>query len=86
MSVGAFMDGTWISTQQIGDPTSRREFQRGDEWDATPLFSMTDNRYKGFDVAPDGERFLILQKHPESEDSRAAEGIVIVQNWLAEFR
>jgi hypothetical protein len=25
---------------------------------ATPLFSMTDNRYNGFDVAPDGERFL----------------------------
>ena len=51
-----------------------------------PLFSMTDNRYSGFDVAPDGERFLMLQKTPKSEERRAEEGIVIVQNWFEEFR
>jgi len=172
LMVGSLMENTWISTQQIGDPSSRREFQSGAEWDtfpvlrpgghliaymsgaiitnemrlflrrfpagegrwqvsrnfvipgarwnragdrlyfvetdrssetmmevavtidddrielgaATPLFSMTDNRYHGFDIAPDGDRFLILRRHPKSEESQAAEGIVIVQNWFEEFR
>lgn len=54
--------------------------------ESQPLFSMTDNRYRGFDVAPDGERFLMLQSHPKSEEGPAEEGIVIIQNWFEEFR
>ncbi len=37
----------------------------------------------GFDVFPDGKRFVILQRADQQEDRTT---ITIVQNWFAEFR
>jgi len=54
--------------------------------EATPLFSMKENRLRGFDLSPDGKRFLMLQELPEPEAGTDAEGIVVVQNWYEEFR
>ena len=54
--------------------------------DATPLFSMKENRLSGFDLSPDGRSFLMLQALPEPETGAADEGIVVVQNWIEEFR
>ena len=54
--------------------------------EATPLFSMEENRLRGFDLSPDGKRFLMLQDLPEPEAGTDAEGIVVVQNWFEEFR
>jgi eukaryotic-like serine/threonine-protein kinase len=36
---------------------------------------------EGFDVTPDGQRFLLMKKVPQ----QSASGIAIVQNWYAEF-
>jgi len=55
--------------------------------DAVPLFSMDERRYSEFDVAPDGERFIVLQQAEKDEDEEPAEeGIVLVENWFEEFR
>jgi hypothetical protein len=36
----------------------------------------------GFEVAPDGQRFLTTVRAPDAETGR----VVLVQNWLAELR
>ena len=36
-----------------------------------------------YDVAPDGQRFLVVQR--VSSDSEALASIAVVQNWFAEF-
>ena len=39
--------------------------------------------WRGFDVAPDGERFILAR----SEDpDQASSGIIVVENWFAEFK
>ncbi len=37
----------------------------------------------GFDVSPDGKRFLLLRNEGKEP---AVHGIIVVQNWLAEFQ
>ena len=50
------------------------------------VFTAVQDRFSLFDVfaaSADGKRFLTIQRQPtESQVS----GIVVVQNWLAEFR
>ena len=52
----------------------------------TPLFSISDHEFGDFDVAPDGERFLMLQSPPKPEEEETEEGIVLIENWFEEFR
>ena len=68
----------------------RRNFE-----EPTKVFDLPDSIHPGFvwwpsfyDVAPDGERFLMLQK-VESEGSTnqfARPNVLVVQNWFEEFR
>ena len=39
--------------------------------------------WRGFDVAADGERFIVLKYEGPEE---ANPGIVVVENWFAEFK
>jgi hypothetical protein len=39
----------------------------------------------GFDVAPDGDRFVLLQGADRDSNAGPA-GITMVQNWFAEFK
>ncbi|HSG09383.1 MAG TPA: protein kinase [Longimicrobiales bacterium] len=58
--------------------------------DRTPLFSLTDRalfsgaNYAGWDVAPDGSRFLMVQLASEAEGVR--HDLVIVENFFRELR
>lgn len=54
--------------------------------EVTPLFSMSDHEFGDFDVAPDGDRFLMLQSAPKPEEEETGEGIVLIENWFEEFR
>lgn len=74
------------STETLMEVLVSTDGDRLELGDATPLFSMSDHRYTGFDVTATGERFIMLQKHEKSDKSKAEEGIVIVQNWFEEFR
>jgi len=42
----------------------------------------TDRLSAGFDVTPDGKRFVVVR----SEEDRTAQTVTVVQNWFAEFR
>ncbi|HMB69094.1 MAG TPA: hypothetical protein VKU85_07270, partial [bacterium] len=39
----------------------------------------------GFAVTPDGERFLVALPGDDDEETEAAPGLVVVQNWFSEF-
>jgi hypothetical protein len=40
-----------------------------------------------YDVAPDGQRFLMIKRAPQKEGERASEPkLVLVQNWLEEVK
>ena len=53
---------------------------------AEPLFEHTsafDGRGHRYDVAPDGQRFVLSETFGEEESRRA---IHVVQNWYEEYR
>ncbi len=39
-----------------------------------------------YDVAPDGQQFLMIKESGGTEDTSAAPTIVLVQNWFEELR
>jgi Tol biopolymer transport system component len=45
------------------------------------IFGWSD----GFDVSADGQRFVFLQPAGEEEEPDTQPGIVVVQNWVAQF-
>jgi Tol biopolymer transport system component len=43
--------------------------------------------FRGYDIAPDGERFVFIRPVPKAdEEEETVDGIFVVENWLAEFR
>ena len=46
-------------------------------------YSM-NNPDRGYDVSPDGERFVMLQAQPRTPD--VISGMIVVQNWTEELR
>jgi serine/threonine-protein kinase len=49
----------------------------------TGRFAM-NNPARGYDVSPDGERFLMLQARPRAPD--VITGLIVVQNWTEELK
>ncbi len=49
---------------------------------AGDYFSLNGGR--GYDIAPDGQRFLMIK--PGGEAGAAPSSIVVVQNWIEELR
>jgi len=49
---------------------------------AWTIFSITGRLY---DIAPDGNRFLMLKPLPTPSQPRVPSGIVVVQNWFSEL-
>ncbi|HEU4693371.1 MAG TPA: hypothetical protein VFS23_33640, partial [Vicinamibacterales bacterium] len=43
-----------------------------------------NNPDRGFDVSPDGERFIMLQPRPRAPD--VIRELIVVQNWAEELR
>ena len=41
---------------------------------------------RGYDVSPDGQRFLMLKEVARSEDTSTAPHSIIVQHWFEELR
>ena len=41
---------------------------------------------RNYDVAPDGQRFLMITEGGGAEDTSAAPTIIVVQNWFEELR
>jgi hypothetical protein len=41
---------------------------------------------RAYDVSPDGRRFLVIKDAPGSDSSATSSGIVVVQNWVEEFK
>ncbi len=41
---------------------------------------------RGYDVSPDGQRFLMLMEVARSEDTSTAPHFIVVQNWFEELR
>ncbi len=41
---------------------------------------------RSYDVAPDGQRFLMITEGEVAEDTSAAPTIIVVQNWFEELR
>ena len=44
----------------------------------------TDGPFRGYDVTPDGQRFLMVQEVPQPPTS--ASQMVLVQNWVEELK
>ncbi len=59
---------------------------------ATPEVLFEGNYFTGeltgrtYDVAPDGQRFLMITEGGGAEDTSAAPTIIVVQNWFEELR
>jgi serine/threonine-protein kinase len=47
--------------------------------------NLVDTR-RGYDVSPQGERFLLLKPAPNAQPARPPDTIVLVQNWFEELR
>ena len=45
-----------------------------------------ENTVRSYDVARDGQRFLMVKEGGGSEDASAAARIILVQNWFEELR
>ncbi len=59
---------------------------------ATPEVLFAGNYFTGaligrtYDVAPDGQRFLMIKEGGGAEDTSAPPSLVVVQNWFEELR
>ena len=67
---------------------------RGTSWAATAptllikegFFTIPDgSNGRTYDVAPDGQRFLML-KQPSTEHATALASVIVVQNWTEELK
>ncbi len=41
---------------------------------------------RAYDVAPDGQRFLMIKEGEGTEDTSAPPSLILVQNWFEELR
>ena len=41
---------------------------------------------RSYDVAPDGQRFLMIKEGGGAEDASAPASLIIVENWFEELR
>jgi hypothetical protein len=57
--------------------------QRASLFDTTPYILTDGPRHVA--LAPDGQRFLMLEQVGESEDAAPSPSIVVVQNWRDEL-
>ena len=42
--------------------------------------------WRTYDVAPDGERFLMVRQTSSATDAEAPAELIVVQNWFEELR
>jgi serine/threonine-protein kinase len=71
-------------------PVTLHDDGRVELGEATPIFTLSQDTRAAFDVAPDGDSFLMLQNEPEVDagpgPERPNNAIIVVENWYEEFR
>ena len=69
--------------------------ERGPSWAATtPMLLVKDGYFtssggflgRTYDIAPDGQRFLMIKEGGDSDQTAAPPQLIVVQNWLEELK
>ena len=50
------------------------------------MIAVLSPDFRSYDVAPDGQRFLMIKEGTGTDDDSPAPQIIVVQNWLEELR
>jgi len=70
VTTGMFTEDMWIVTERLGDPSSRREFQKGNQYDTEPRLRPGGEliAYSSGDLMSDQSQ-IFLRLFPEGERS-----------------
>ena len=69
--------------------------ERAQSWAATTPATVVKEGYftnpaglsaRMYDIAPDGERFLMIKNPPGADQTAASANLVVVQNWFEELK
>ena len=50
------------------------------------LYPPRQGAHRNYDIHPDGQRFLMIKRGDQTEETSGRREIIIVQNWLEELK